>query len=374
MSAEQVAAGLRTIKGTFTLDGSCGSPNNVCHTWMWQQGPGGGLDPSSRFAVGDVRTFNDGAGANKQKLNVIKMQAAMEALQKAGVQSPTVGLAKDQLASVDPAVFVQYGATMPFMHFNKLHVDKQVIGSHATVSVPASSVAAGNTSVDTLQTFPNGISFVTAPDLYGRSRTGNLPGACRANPRSDAESSLYAPMTIAGQLNEDPADLIPFLSFWADPVPGGVSVTNLLPSGGDYLQALQTGNYMKSLQESGAARAMSGIPEAFQPYDAGSGPVLVPPPGTYGPPPSNAWTPGPAWAPASAPSFAPPPMYGQSPATYTPLPKPPARVPMYGQSPATFSPTVPGPGAAPPAAPSLARLGPWSTMAPIHRGYSSAYM
>jgi hypothetical protein len=264
---QATAAGLQTVTSTFTPQG-CGTPNNACMTWFWEQGPYGGADPSTRFWVGDVRR-GWGQGYNKERANQLKMQGAVEALRSAGITDTRVALGKRRLDTY-PAVAVSYGATNPASFYNKVGLNMFTGHGHAVSVVDSSELP---TTLTTVARYPNGTSLVTAPDITGKSKDisgGSVPVtlSCQAN---DLATGL-TPFSFGGQLNQE-QETIP-LSFWNIPMSSG-AITTLQPNGADMVAAMQAGNFPKTIAESGDAPAVQGLnaQQFSYPYatdDAGS--------------------------------------------------------------------------------------------------------
>lgn len=299
-STSSVARGLATLAETFQNKGRCGAPNDACMVWMWQQGPYGGLDPASNFAVADVARGR-GIDESRQWTNLLKAAATMEALGNAGVDNPHAALTKTSLAT-DAAIAVRYGSSMPIITGNKLNFHKNVEPGLALSSVPSDDFVASQSPLTQLATFPGGTSLVTAPDISGRPvftvpgraptytrgtaslaaggvalATSRTPqGAvrfdgltrCGATPSAAEvdEAAFYLPSSIGGALNDSNAETIPGLTLFAVPTFDGENTT-LIGTGAGMIDAMAKGDFRREVAMAGGAEDTSGLLQSFFPYD-----------------------------------------------------------------------------------------------------------
>jgi hypothetical protein len=229
------ASGIRTVDAAFATRGTPTSSNAGPMTLLTLQGPYDGADPASRLFVGDVRRFNDGQGANKQFLNGIKVQAASEALARAGVTAPVAALAKRDAYTV-PYVAVGAPGVYSTATYNTMPLDKQMyVGGAVTTSLAATNPAAprpGGGRV--VATFPNGTSAVSTPCTVG-----------------------YDPVSLAGMLAQQ-QDFIPGVTLFSTPRAAG-DVANLGVSGATMIERLQSGDVFGAVVASGGAPLVAGM-------------------------------------------------------------------------------------------------------------------
>jgi hypothetical protein len=98
--------------------------------------PYGGADPASKVAIGDVHRYADGAGADKVFTNLVKTQAAVEALAAAGVSNPIVATGNRHGAPVN-TVAVMSGDKMDYLAYDSLPFNKSVPLAAATSTASA---------------------------------------------------------------------------------------------------------------------------------------------------------------------------------------------------------------------------------------------
>lgn len=257
MQSGAVNAGLRTVTDTFTTPACGGTPNAACMTWYWLQGPYNGADPATRFTIGDVRR-GWGQGYNGEWTSVLKQQGATEALISAGFTKPQLAVQKRELETY-PSVALTYGGAAPVAYYSTLGANRYVRSGHAVSTVLATEAPSVMTPV---MSFPNSTSLVTAPDITGRSLgSGASVPATVGCPVSSEVSADLGPFDISGQLNED-SETIP-MNFFNIPMYNN-DITNLDYSGAGMLQAMQTGDFMKTVVASGDAAAVQGVgPDNF---------------------------------------------------------------------------------------------------------------
>ena len=330
MQADAVNAGLKTVSDTFTTSPCSTVPNAACMTWLWMQGPYNNADPATRFFVGDVRR-GWGQHSSGEWQAALKQQGAAEALLSAGITAPQLALQKDHLETY-PSVQLAYGGAAPAAYYSTLGLNKYVRSGHAVSLVQASEAPSPYVPV---MSFSNGTSLVRAPDVTGSGKGAGLSVSATVAPSCSASTQASAdlgPYDISGQLNED-QETIP-MNFFNVPMYRG-DVANLDYSGANMLQAMQTGDFLKTTVASGDAAAVQGIgPDNF-PYaysregsargpvnPTAQGPLWLPGGPMYGEDfskrydadPMSQWDHRPVYEPASGPSPAPSPAPSPSPA------------------------------------------------------------
>jgi hypothetical protein len=234
LSASAVS-GLRAVNTAFATRGTLTSSNAGPMTLLTLQGPYDGADPASRVGIFSVRRFNDGVGANMQYENGIKVQAATEALARAGVATPVAALAKTDAYTV-PYVAVGHHGVYSTGVYNALPLDKQVyVGGAVTTALTATNPAAprpGGGQV--VAEFGNGTKAVTTPCTPG-----------------------YDPVSLAGMLAQQ-QDFIPGVTLFSAPRGYG-DVANLGVSGAGMVERLGSGDVLGAVIASGGGPVVAGI-------------------------------------------------------------------------------------------------------------------
>lgn len=234
LSASAVS-GLRTVNSAFATRGTITAANAGPMTLLTLQGPYDGADPASRVGIFSVRRFNDGVGANMQYENGIKVQAATEALARAGVSAPVSALAKTDAHTV-PYVAVGRNGVYSTGVYNALPLDKQVyVGGAVTTAPTATNPAAprpGGGQV--VAEFSNGTKAVTTPCVPG-----------------------YDPVSLPGMLAQQ-HDFLPGVSLFSAPRGAG-DVANLGVSGAGMVERLGNGDVLGAVIASGGGRVVAGI-------------------------------------------------------------------------------------------------------------------
>lgn len=152
------AKGYAHILRSFRASEQPTVPNNTRLQLMQLQGPWNNAKPETRMGIFSVRRFNDGQLANNQWENGIRIQAATEALSRAGVLKPTLAFAK-ATADAHPYVAVGDKHSYPVGVYGNLPLDKQTYFGAAVT--PALSATPPDPAV--VATFSNGVSMVKVP-------------------------------------------------------------------------------------------------------------------------------------------------------------------------------------------------------------------
>lgn len=253
--------GLQDVRGAFTLDGNPAAPNAGCVNFMWLRSPM--PDPIDRWSVGDVRRFNDGLLADKVFVNVLKVQAAVEALRRAGVADPYAALAKNQFdADAMVPIGTDGGDDYTWSQYAQLPVNKQVPWG-AALSVAPASAANPPQAGQVVTTFPNGVQLIgggsSATAAASSVSGGTNVSLARAEPGKTADPSnpAYDPASFAGQLDES-GDVIRGLSLFDVPR-NPFDIANLGPSGAEFISAINEGDVMNEIVAGGGAQAVSSL-------------------------------------------------------------------------------------------------------------------
>lgn len=234
-SLAQMTSGMRAVNSAFATRGTLTASNAGPITLLTLQGPYDGADPASRLGIFSVRRFNDGVGANMQYENGIKVQAATEALARAGVAAPVAALAKTDAYTV-PYVAVGHSGVYSTAAYNALPLDKQVyVGGAVTTALSATNPAAprpGGGQV--VAEFSNGTKAVTTPCMPG-----------------------YDPVSLAGMLAQQQG-FVPGTTLFSAPRGAG-DVANLGVSGARMIERLGSGDVMGAVIASGGAPVVQGM-------------------------------------------------------------------------------------------------------------------
>jgi hypothetical protein len=263
MSAASVAAGLAAVQAS-QVPGTQVPTSAACFTPITVRGPYNGADPGSRFYIGDVARFsNGGSDPSKQFLNIVKAQAATEALLGAGIINPKIVLARHAFSTATPTVMITQNGTVSGGVFGKLAMNKWVPHT-ANVSV-APNFDTETTPGTVIASFPNGMALTTpvppalVPAVGAFTQIGTPRGAESLAAQSINTSKTFGPpdVSIWSQLYSN-GQTLPYTSVFSAPSPG--DVTNLNYGSADLIAA-------------DAARAASRAEYAHSGAGAGIGPA-----------------------------------------------------------------------------------------------------
>ena len=154
-------AGIARLQATYGQSGECQAPNAACVQLLHLTSANG--DPGDKRAFFDVKRMSDGGLANKQFINGLKAQAAAEALYRAGVTTPFLGVAKDWSTGVNPHVAIGAGSDFSSAAYDLLSLDKQTPWSGAVSTAPTADPLNAGNGAGQYSTFSNGVSIVATP-------------------------------------------------------------------------------------------------------------------------------------------------------------------------------------------------------------------
>ena len=169
-----VARGYATVQSA-TTPGTQVAPGATCWAPIRIRGPYNGADPITRFFVGDVpRDQNGGPDPSKAFLNVVKAQAAMEALVGAGVTSPTFTQAKANGRAVPATMVVHPNGSVVGGTYGDLSTAYNT--PYTGVFTSAANYGAFNTPGNLIASLPSGHALVSAipPADTWAAKPGNL--------------------------------------------------------------------------------------------------------------------------------------------------------------------------------------------------------
>jgi hypothetical protein len=294
-SYNSVTTGLAAIQQSFTT-GATGPGAQSCYVPMFTRGPYQGADPGSRISIGDVKRFSDGVFANRVYFNLIKAQAAAEALYQAGVMQPNVVVSKGSNSSARPTVLIGMDGNYTGASYGSLGLDKSV--PYTPVFSTGLNYMATSTPGTVLATFPSGVSVVSSG---GASTAASFAGPAIVAENLNATGGIVQNAdSFASELNNS-GDVIPGLTLFGVPQYGG-DVANVGYSGADVLGQLQGGQSLGSF----LSQNTGGNPFAPQPTASQTGlaqfPTGVNPLNTYSPATmsNNAFSISPSYFPSTS--------------------------------------------------------------------------
>ena len=229
MSATSVASGLAVVQSSL-VPGAQVAMSAHCYTPVYLRGPYNGADPSSRFVIPDVARFSDGGtDPTKQFLNVVKAQAATEALLGAGVLSPKVTLARHAYATATPAVMITQNGTVSGGVYgaSPYNMWAPYTGVHST----ALNYGTETTPGTVIASFPNGMALTTpvppsyVPLVASFTQTSTPSGAASLAAQALNASHTFGPPdpTIWSQLYNN-GETLPYVSLFGAPTyPGDLA-------------------------------------------------------------------------------------------------------------------------------------------------------
>jgi len=194
---DSVSSGYATVQNSLA---TAAVPSTACWSPLTIRGPYGGADPGDRLIIGDVRRFSDGPDATKQWLNLVKMQAAAEALARAGVPLPHVINGKAANASGVAGVMVGSNGIFQAGVYETLATDKSApfTGIYSTSEHYGMPQRAGTV----LANFSNGMQLVSHAQTPAAEQTMTpvaIPSRAviplKAAPAADA---VYRPAVAQG--------------------------------------------------------------------------------------------------------------------------------------------------------------------------------
>lgn len=187
-------------------------PNDRCYAPLMERGPYDGAQPESRFVVGDVRRFSDGAGADRTWLNTVLAQNAMSVLAAAGVTDARVTVAKRHNATPhaaamvgDPASGVYTGSQYDVFTGHYQSPFTGVVSpavNYGTVATPGRAVATFQTGTALINPFSGepsaagvaaGLAAVGGGGGGSRNATSQLASLAAANVNTTGASTGSTP-------------------------------------------------------------------------------------------------------------------------------------------------------------------------------------
>jgi len=322
-AATSAATGYAAVRSNLVSAGA-EPPNATCWLPYRFVGPYGGAKPEDRVAL-DGKRFNDGMGANMQYWNFVRAQAAMEALDRAGVQDPRHVIPKSSVAEASATVMARTGnGTYASAGYAQLGYDKY--SPYAPVHSTGANLGVSAMPGTPIAAFPSGVVLVSPVPLgvspVSLAATGAQGTALAAAVPSTTGTLAPLGVDIWTQLAVN-NETLPGVSLFAVPnYPGDIA--NLHVTGTGILDAVQAGNIQTAEQMTWSAQAnwnsatSSSAPgtgnlfptNVINPTTGGYGPTVYPSPGgssTYAPAPSPAWSGGtsiPAARAAAVPAYA----------------------------------------------------------------------